>query len=73
MREKWGSFIQFIAVILAFGMLFVGVVGAYNEYFSTEAGELAATMPTIILLLSIALGGIVIGVGGVVIGNVMKK
>ena len=73
MREKWGSFIQFIAVIAAFAMLFIGIVGAYNEYFSADELEVANAMPTVILLLSIALGGIVVGVGGVVIGNILKK
>jgi len=73
MREKWGAFIQFLAVIIAFAALVYGICGAYNTYFGTDEVELADAMSTVFIQLGIALAGAVIGVVGVVVGNIMKR
>ncbi len=73
MREKWGAFIQFLAVIIAFGALLYGIVGAYNTYYSADEFERELVMSTVFIQLGIALGGAVIGVVGVVVGNLMKR
>ena len=73
MREKWGAFIQFLAVIIAFGALVYGICGAYNTYFGTDEVELADAMSTVFVQLGIALAGAVIGVVGVLVGNIMKR
>ena len=73
MREKWGAFIQFMAVIIAFGALLYGIVGAYNTYFKADDAEKAVAVADSLVLLGIALGGAVIGVAGVIVGNILKR
>ena len=69
MREKIGSLIQFLAVVIAFAMIFVGVGGAYNSFFKGE-GDVA--MWTTIFIV-IAVLGLAVGIVGVIIGNLLKK
>ena len=73
MREKIGALIQFLAVIVAFGMLLVGIGGAYNTYFKADEVEVAGAVADAIVLLVVALAGAVIGVVGVVVGNLLKR
>ena len=72
MREKIGALIQFLAVIVAFGMVFYGVGGAYNTYFKAEAVEMASAIAKSVFLLIIALIGLGVGIVGVVVGNLLK-
>lgn len=73
MREKIGALIQFLAVVISFGMIVYGVCGAYNTYFKAEEVEMAAAVAQSIVLLIIAVVGLGIGVVGVVVGNLMKR
>ncbi len=69
MREKIGALIQFLAVVIAFAMLFAGIGGAYNTFFK-GVGDVA--MWTTIFI-GIAAVGLAIGIIGVIIGNLLKK
>lgn len=73
MREKTGALIQFLAVIAAFILILWGIVGAYAAYFASE--DLATSdiiYNTVFHLVGAAIGA-GIGIGGVIIGNLLKR
>lgn len=69
MREKLGALIQFLAVIAAVVLLFWGICGGYQEYFGSEIVNAAKLS---IRLIAAAIGAGV-GVGGIVLGNLLKR
>ena len=73
MREKIGALIQFLAVIISFAMLFLGIGGAYNEYFGADGLVNSGVILWTIIYGVIAIAGAVLGVVGVVVGNLLKR
>ncbi len=73
MREKIGALIQFLAVVISFAMLFIGVCGAYNSYFGADGAVNSSVIFTILTFAVVAVVGVVVGVVGVLIGNLMKR
>ena len=69
MREKIGALIQFLAVVIAFAMMFAGIGGAYNSFFKGE-GDVAMWTTMFIV---IAVVGLAVGIVGILIGNLLKK
>lgn len=69
MREKIGALIQFLAVIAAVALLFWGICGGYQEYFGSEVVNYAKFS----LRLIAAVIGAGVGIGGVIIGSLLKK
>ena len=73
MREKIGALIQFLSVIVAFGLLVWGVCGGYNVYYRAEGMVNAAVISVTVIHLVVAVVGLVVGAGGVILGNRLKK
>lgn len=73
MREKLGALMQFLAVIIAFILMFWGIGGAYQAYFGNQDLATAKAVANAIVYLIYAVIGVGIGVGGVVVGNLLKK
>lgn len=73
MKEKIGALIQFFAVVVGFILIFWGVSGAYQSYFNREDLLLAEVIyNTTYHLIGVAIGAGV-GIGGVIVGNILKK
>lgn len=73
MREKIGALIQFLAVIISFAMIFAGIGGAYDTYFGAEGLVNAGVIFWTLTFVVIAIVGAVVGVVGVLIGNLLKR
>lgn len=73
MREKLGALIQFLAVIAAFILILFGVAGGYQGYFGNEDFTTAQRIAEASFYLVFAAVGAGVGIGGVILGNLLKK
>lgn len=73
MKEKIGSLLQFLAVIIGFVLIFWGIGGAYQAYFNREEIETVNAVYNTTKHLIGAVIGAGVGIFGVIIGNVLKK
>ena len=73
MKEKIGSLIQFLAVVIGFILLVWGIAGAYQSWFNKEDLEMAEVIYNTSYHLIGAAIGAGVSIGGVIFGNVLKK